>query len=78
MDDVQAALDQAAQVGEGQLGLLALGAHGSDLREGPAADVVEVSAGQNAVEVVLVAGHHARWYSPGQGAGPFRPGGAYR
>ena len=42
VDDVQAALDQSPQVGERRLGLLALGAHPTDVVERQAADVVEV------------------------------------
>ena len=78
VDDVQPALDQPAEVGQGHLRLLALGAHGPDLVERPGVDAVEVGAGQNAVEFVRVARHQARSYSAGQGPGPLRPGGAYR
>ena len=78
VDDVQPALDQPPEVGEGHLGLLALGAHGPDVVQRPGVDAVEVGAGQNTVEVIPEAWHHARSYSPGQGAGPLRPGGAYR
>ena len=78
VDDVEAALDEAAEVGQGHLGLLALGAHGPDVGQGPLPHVVEVAAGQNAVEVVLVAWHQARWYSPGRARGPLPAGGAYR
>src|SRR5580700_1118557 len=78
VDDVQPALDESAEVGQGHLGLLALGAHGPDVGQGLGLDAVQVGAGQNAIEFVLVAWHHARWYSSGQGPGPLRPAGAYR
>ncbi len=74
--DVEATLDQAAQIGEGHLCLLALGAHRPDLLDGPLLDPVEVVARNEAAEVVAVARHQGRSYSAGQGAALLRPAGA--
>jgi len=59
VDDVESALDQPSEVGQDHLSLLALGTHGPDIGQAPVFHPVEVVAGQDAVEIVLVAGHHA-------------------
>ena len=72
MHDVQPALDEATKVGQGRLGLLALGAHAPGVVERQAVDVGEVVRVEESGEVFLGARHQARWYSVGRARGPVR------
>jgi len=74
VDDVESTLDQASEVGQHHLGLLALGTHGPDIGQATVPHAVEVVAGQDAVEI-----RPGGWSSrlivlprPGDGAVPAR------